>query len=145
MAAGLGSDEAAHALRLTDGAVLHAATLTQKPWYQARSAWLKTLLALSAGHRTAVQASDYWQGELPLADFITLSRLMLSDIWRVGLGLPSLHEDIGMVDLLGDPIAISPAVLDNLQAVLDDIDTSTEQNVQEKMAYDRLMAAMALA
>lgn len=129
-------------LQLTDGAVLTAQRLLQTPWFGQRLLWLKTLVALQQKKRTAIAASDYWQSVLNLDDFIHLSRMMLLEVWRVCLDLPCLHTDLPTQQLLSE-IFISQNYLNQLHDCLDDIANSRQQNVQEKMAYDRLMVAFA--
>lgn len=130
-------------LNLADGAVLFACELPQKPWFAQRGLWVKTLNALRRGTRPPIVACDYWQTLIPLDEFVALSRLMFADVVRVYLGLPSLHDDLNVAELLQDT---APIALDNVEqfvAVLDDVAVSLGQNVQDKLAYEMLMTQMA--
>ncbi|MDO4441409.1 MAG: DNA polymerase III subunit [Moraxella sp.] len=129
-------------LDLSDGAVLRAVDLPQAVWFDKRELWLKTWLALRAGQRLPVSASDYWQGVMGLDDFMTLTRLMLIDIVRVGLGLDSRHIDIDVKGLMGEQVLSLP-VVESFIANLDDMAMAVGQNVQEKMAYDKLFDNLA--
>lgn len=138
------SDElASMLLMLSDGAPLKAQNLPQMSWFGHRVLWLKTFLALRTGKRMPVAASDYWQNVLSLADFVSLTRLMLLDVMRVYLDLPSLHTDINVSQLLKESQPPSLVGFEHFLTNLDDIGIATHQNVQEKMAYDVLMADLA--
>lgn len=126
-------------LTLSDGAVLKALDLPNQAWFAHRKTWLITFVALYHQQRTATAASEYWQGVLNLSQFCQLSRAMLMDIWRVLLGLPSLHADLSVSEQVGS-LSISFDYLQDLFTLLDDIELSVGQNVQERFAYDRLMA-----
>ncbi|MDO4450798.1 MAG: DNA polymerase III subunit [Moraxella sp.] len=125
------------ALDLADGAVLRAVELPSMAWFDKRTLWLKTWLSLRHGQRLPVSASDYWQGVLDLADFIVLTRLMLMDVVRVGMGLGSRHTDIDVAGLIGDDVP-SLVQVENFLATLDDVAAALAQNVQDKMAYDKI-------
>lgn len=132
------------ALNLTDGAVLKAVDVPNSSWFHQRALWLKTWLALRHAQRSPVVASDYWQGVLDFESFVVLTRLMLMDVVRVGLGIDSLHDDVdvvGMVEQAGD------LSLDKLEGFLFTLDEMTQvrgQNVSDKMAYDALFAKLAV-
>lgn len=128
-------------LALSDGAPLAAVSLPQQPWFEHRATWLRTLLALKSGKRTAQAASSYWQKTLAIGDLLTLSRVMLADVWRVALGLPSLHSDIDSAQILAK-VRFGQQDLERLQAQLDEIERALGQNVQPALAFDRLMLAL---
>lgn len=105
--------------------------------------WLKTWLALRTGQRLPISASDYWQGVMDFGEFVILTRLMVLDVVRVGLGLDSLHTDIDVAGLMSGVHDLS---LDRVEAFLvsvDDVAMAVGQNVQEKMAYDGLFDNLA--
>ena len=137
------TNQAAMLLILSDGAVLKAVELPKLAWFGERILWLKTWVALHTGTRAAVVASDYWQGILPFGDFVALTRLMLLDMFRVYLGLPSLHTDVDVANILKNVPPPSLIGIERLINHLDDLAISTHQNVQEKTAYDMLMANLA--
>ncbi|MDO4897369.1 MAG: DNA polymerase III subunit [Moraxella sp.] len=130
------------ALTLTDGAILKAVDLPKAVWFDKRTLWLKTWLTLRHGERSAVSASDYWQSVMGFVDFIVLTRLMLMDVVRVGLGIDSIHADIDVVGLLGGTENLSLDKIENFLASLDDMTVAVGQNVQEKMAYDELFCRL---
>lgn len=78
-------------LRLGGGAPLAAVRLAKTPWYEKRQLWLTTWQALRTGKRSSWAASDYWQGQLSLTEFMQLSQLLLMDMMRVCQGLPALQ------------------------------------------------------
>ena len=128
----------AQLLQLTNGAPLAAIHLAQDTWYSKRALWLTVWQALRSGKRSAIAASDYWQGQLNIADFIKLTELMLVDIQRVGLGLASSQQDID----LSKAISAYPPDESALEIVfyeLQQVKLSLQQNVQEKFAYDKLI------
>lgn len=131
------------ALRLMDGAVLKAVELPNKPWFGQRALWLKTWFALREGRRSAVSASDYWQGVLDFADFVELTRLMLMDVMRVGLGLDSIHTDMDVADMMRQMPQIPLDKIEKFVVYLDDMTVAVGQNVQDKMAYDELFCQLA--
>lgn len=130
-------------LTLSDGAPLKAQNLPHTAWFGQRVLWLKTFLTLRTGRRMPIVASDYWQSVLSLADFVALTRLMLLDVVRVYLDLPSLHADIDVSQLLQGSQPPSLIGIEHFLASLDDIATATHQNIQEKTAYDMLMMDLA--
>lgn len=133
-------------LELADFAPLRAVALPNEAWFVHRATWLKTFVALQLGQRTPVQASDYWQGVLPLSEFLLLSRMMVAEIWRVLMGMASLHSDIAVVDYvakLQTQSKLDENKLTSLLHLFDEMSLSLGQNVQEKMAYDKLMTCFA--
>ena len=129
-------------LDISDGAVLQAKALADANWFDQRILWLKTFAALQLSKRTASAASSYWQKALTLDEFITLSRVMLTDLWRILLGLPSLHQDIDAQMLVGQ-VQLEAAKLDSLLSCIDDVQTAHAQNVQEGLGFDRILIEMA--
>lgn len=140
---GLGDEMLAKlALDLADGAVLKAVTLPTSAWFANRTLWLKTWLALRTGQRLPIGASDYWQGVLDFHEFVILTRLMLADVVRVGLGLPSRHTDIDVKNII-DNQELDLQSVERFLVHLDEMVLSVRQNVQEKLAYDGLFVALA--
>lgn len=130
-------------LTLANGAPLAAVAMAQQSWYAKRQLWLTTWLALRSGKRSALAASDYWQKQLDLSNFTQLTELMLLDINRVILGLDSLQADCQIADAL--PEAYRPSI-DQLNAFANEVaqtKRAIQQNVQEKLAYDKLMQSLA--
>lgn len=130
-------------LQLANGAPLAAIDLARSSWYSKRALWLTTWQALRSGKRSSVAASDYWQTQLSIAEFIKLSELMLLDIRRVCLGLNPVQKDINLPVLLED-YQPSDSALELLVNSLQQIKMALQQNVQEKFAYDKLMQELAL-
>lgn len=129
-------------LDISDGAVLQAKGLSSAKWFDQRTLWLKTYTALQLSKRTASAASNYWQKTLTLAEFITLSRVMLMDLWRVFLGIPSLHQDIDVAALLAQ-VQLDSSKLESLLSCIDDTQIAYAQNVQETLGFDRILIEMA--
>lgn len=129
-------------IQLANGAPLAAIALAQVPWYSKRGLWLTTWQALRSGKRSSVAASDYWQKQLNLTEFMQLSELMLLDIRRVCLGLDALQKDVDLSAVLASyqPLDSGLEVFANS---LQDTKVALQQNVQEKFAYDKLMQEMA--
>lgn len=133
-------------LQWADYAPLLAVDLPNQPWFAHRKAWLMTYVALYQRARTAVQASDYWQTQLALPQFLQLSWLLLTELWRIGLLMPSEHEDINAQAILAPVQAVGGLQADKLTALmyaLQDTVSSLNQNIQPKQAYDALFVRMA--
>ncbi|MGG1354285.1 DNA polymerase III subunit delta' [Psychrobacter pacificensis] len=129
-------------IQLANGAPLAAVALAQAPWYSKRALWLTTWQALRSGKRSSVAASDYWQKQLSIKEFIQLSERMLLDIKRICLGLSELQTDINLSEALA---SYQPDDL-NLEVFGDSLQqtkVALQQNVQEKFAYDKLMQELA--
>ena len=129
-------------IQLANGAPLAAVALAQAPWYSKRALWLTTWQALRSGKRSSVAASDYWQTQLSISEFIQLSELMLVDMRRVCLGLDALQKD---VDLSASLNNYKPAE-SGFEAFINSLQQTKialQQNVQEKFAYDKLMQELA--
>ncbi len=128
-------------LTLSGYAPLQAVKIAQTPWYQQRKLWLTTWLALRNLTRTAVQASDYWQSQLVLSDFIHLSQVMLMDLQRLSCNLPTHQQDIDFSSIsqhnMPNSIGIHALLL-----TLQEVDQGIKQNVQDKLAYDMLMQSL---
>ncbi|MFZ2844741.1 DNA polymerase III subunit delta' [Psychrobacter sp.] len=129
-------------IQLANGAPLAAIALAKAPWYSKRALWLTTWQALRSGKRSSVAASDYWQTQLSIAEFIELSELMLLDMRRVRLGFDALQKDIDFLTALNDYQPIDTALEAFVQS-LQNTKTALQQNVQEKFAYDKLMQELA--
>ena len=130
-------------LKLADGAPLAAIALAYAPWYSKRALWLTTWQALRSGKRSSLAASDYWQSEIELSDFIQLSELMLLDIRRYCLGLREVQQDIPLATALKN-YQPSDNGLEHLAHSLQQTKVALQQNVQEKFAYDKLMQELAV-
>lgn len=128
-------------LRLADFAPLQALALPKMPWFLYRKTWLQTFAVLQKGSRTVLQASDYWQSVLALADFLALSQQMMGELWRYGLGLPPLHSDIAGVEIIAD-IPLTMPQLSQIDSRLYHIRLALTQNVQDKLAYDTAISAL---
>lgn len=129
-------------IQLANGAPLAAIALAQAHWYSKRGLWLTTWQALRSGKRSSVAASDYWQTQLSIAEFIQLSELMLLDIRRVCLGLSELQKDISLLTAL-DTYQPTDSGLESFSTSLQQTKVALQQNVQEKFAYDKLMQELA--
>lgn len=129
-------------LQLANGAPLAAIDLAQANWYAKRALWLTTWQALRSGKRSSLAASDYWQQQLPLTDFVKLTELMLLDIRRIAMGLASNQVDIELSQALAQ-YQPTDTELQKLSDSLQQIKVSLQQNVQEKFAYDKLMQQLA--
>lgn len=128
-------------LNLANGAPLAALNMLTSNWYQHRNTWLQTWLALRSAKRSGIAASDYWQSNLSLTEFITLSEVMLMDLCRCCIGMPTLQLDL---DLRSYP-SVLDLDIETVQWVMsqiDDIKTATLQNVQDKVAYDKIMLVL---
>ncbi|MDO5650990.1 MAG: DNA polymerase III subunit delta' [Moraxella sp.] len=141
-ALGVSDDEAHRLMTLADNAPLTAIGLKNARWFGLRTVWLKTFVALQQGKRLPVQASDYWQGELGFDEFCQLTRAMLTELYRVGLQLPSQHTDINTAQLLHN-VVLNSQKLEHILNTLDDNSLAIQQNVQDKLAYDDLMVQLA--
>lgn len=129
-------------IQLANGAPLAVVALAQASWYSKRALWLTTWQALRSGKRSSVAASDYWQTQLNISEFIQLSELMLVDIRRVCLGLDALQKDIDLVA----PLNNCQPDEDGLEAFINSLQETKialQQNVQEKFAYNKLMQELA--
>ena len=136
------STQIEQALKLANGAPLAAIDMLGSDWYKFRDTWIKVWLALRVGKRSSTAASDYWQKNLSIEDFIKLSEFMLMDFSRQSLGLKPLQSDLE----LSGCVSINELSLDSIQQVMsliEDIKLSSYQNVQDKMAYDRLLSGLA--
>lgn len=136
------STQIEQALKLANGAPLAAIDMLGSDWYKFRDTWIKVWLALRVGKRSSTAASDYWQKNLSIEDFIKLSEFMLMDFSRQSLGLKPLQSDLE----LSGYVSINELSLDSIQHVMsliEDIKLSSYQNVQDKMAYDRLLSGLA--
>ena len=129
-------------IQLANGAPLAAIAMAQAPWYSKRALWLTTWQALRSGKRSSVAASDYWQNQLSITEFIQLSELMLLDMRRVCLGLNELQKDVNLSAALENypPDNNGLALFSNS---LQQTKIALQQNVQEKFAYDKLMQELA--
>lgn len=108
-------------------------------WYQQRQTWLNSWQAIRAGQRTVVQASDFWQKQLSLSDFLFLSQLMLADIISLSMQLSPNQTDIDWQKLQPLPPILA---LYALQQTMTQIEQDRRQNIQEKLCYDKLLGQM---
>jgi len=136
-------DKIQQLLQLANGAPLAAVALAQADWYSNRALWLTTWQALRSGKRSSLAASDYWQQQLSLSDFIKLTELMLLDISRINMGLASIQKDTELPKAVAQHKPTERS-MQSLVNSLQQIKISLQQNVQEKFAYDKLMQALAV-
>ncbi|MGP5209981.1 DNA polymerase III subunit delta' [Psychrobacter alimentarius] len=129
-------------IQLANGAPLAAIAMAQAPWYSKRSLWLTTWQALRSGKRSSVAASDYWQNQLSIVEFMQLSEMMLLDIRRVCLGLHELQKDVNLSNVL-ESYQLTDSGLEAFASSLQQTKIALQQNVQEKFAYDKLMQELA--
>ena len=129
-------------VQLANGAPLAAIAMAQAPWYSKRNLWLTTWQALRSGKRSSVAASDYWQSQLSVVDFMQLSEMMLLDIQRVCLGLNGIQTDVNLSALIKTYQPTDDA-LETFANSLQQTKIALQQNVQEKFAYDKLMQELA--
>jgi DNA polymerase-3 subunit delta' len=129
-------------IQLANGAPLAAIAMAQAPWYDKRALWLTTWQALRSGKRSSVAASDYWQNQLDVKEFIQLSEMMLLDLRRVCLGLSALQNDVNLTAIL-DVYQPADSGLVAFASSLQEGKTALQQNVQEKFVYDKLMQELA--
>ncbi|PIE47081.1 MAG: DNA polymerase III subunit delta' [Gammaproteobacteria bacterium] len=124
-------------LIISANAPLKAVSMAQSKWYAMRELWLTTWQALRSYSRMPVMASDYWQTQLSINEFIELSQVMLADVQRLIFDLPAYQKDIDY-----------SAILNNLPEMQNCIDLceymqsaiqSLAQNIQEKLVYDDIM------
>lgn len=137
-------------LALTDNAPLAAIELAQKHWYQMQPQWIVTWQALISKKRTPLQASDYWQSQLSLSDFIQLTLIMLLAMQRWQLqGNQNLSNNMSDGNFGIDLSSIYPHNMPSfmatmmLQDELKNMQQSLKQNVQDKIIYDALMQKLA--
>lgn len=129
-------------LQLANGAPLAAIDLAQSAWYSKRALWITTWQALRHGKRSAIAASDYWQSQINISDFMILSEMMMLDMRRVYLGLASSQKDIDIATIIAANETTDDA-FEQLASTLQQLKMALQQNVQEKFAYDKLMQALA--
>jgi DNA polymerase-3 subunit delta' len=84
------AEQAALLLALSGGAPLAAVTLSTTTQYQLRGQWLATWLAILTGRRSILDATTYWQKQLPLLNWLDLVRQILRDVI-------ALHVDYGLI------------------------------------------------
>jgi DNA polymerase-3 subunit delta' len=89
-----------------------------------------------------VAASDYWQNQLSIKEFIQLSELMLVDMRRICLGLGGLQKDINLSAAL-ESYQPTDSGFEIFATSLQQTKVALQQNVQEKFAYDKLMQELA--
>ncbi|WP_227429622.1 DNA polymerase III subunit [Psychrobacter sp. I-STPA6b] len=138
----VGQYDASQLLAVADGAPLKAMVLLESAWYGMRKLWLTTWQALRCGRRSSIAASDYWQSQLSLVEFIELSELMIVDIQRVKLQVEPKQRDIHF-NQIADLMDSKFEDWVSLWHLIADIKLSVQQNVQEKLAYDKLMQQIA--
>lgn len=131
--------QTAQLLNMTANAPLAAIELASAPWYAYRQLWLTTWQAIKTGKRSSTMASDYWQKQLTIAAFMTLSRHMLLDLQRLSLNMPTLQQDVDYQAIDTKHMADANSI-QQVMMQLASIEKSQQQNVQEKLAYDKLIA-----
>lgn len=126
------------ALGIAGFAPMVAMDMLTSPWYQERQTWLNSWQAIRSGARQSTQASDYWQGQLTLSDFLYLSQLMLMELGKHISELPTLQQDINWGKLTPSPNLLT---VYTLQQVIEQIWQDRRQHIGDKLCYDKLMYA----
>jgi DNA polymerase-3 subunit delta' len=81
-------------LALSGGAPLAAVTLSTTIQYQLRGQWLATWVAILTGRRTVLDATAYWQKQLPLLSWLDLVRQILRDVIALHVGYILVQTDL---------------------------------------------------
>ncbi len=118
-----------------------AMDMLHSQWYQHRQMWINSWQAVRSGNRTPIQASNYWQKNLSLSDFLYLSQIMLIEVGYIVNQLPSLQSDLNWDKL--QPMPKMLGIL-SLQNVIEQIWQDRRQHIQDKLCYDKLINAMQL-
>lgn len=124
-------------LIISANAPLKAVSMAQSKWYGMRELWLTTWQALRSHSRIPVIASDYWQSQLPINEFIELSQVMLADVQRLVFDLPAYQQDIDYSSIL-QSLPEMQRCIDLCEYIQTAIQSLT-QNIQEKLIYDDMM------
>ena len=81
-------------LALSGGAPLAAVNLSTTTQYQLRGQWLATWLAILTGRRSVLDATTYWQKQLPLLGWLDLVRQILRDVIALHVGYAVIQIDL---------------------------------------------------
>jgi DNA polymerase-3 subunit delta' len=92
--AAISAEQAQLLLALSGGAPLAAVTLSTTKQFQLRGQWLATWLAILTGRRTVLDATVYWQKQLPLLSWLDLVRQLLRDVIALHVGYVVIQTDL---------------------------------------------------
>lgn len=81
-------------LEMSGGAPLAAVALSTTPQFQVRGQWLATWLAILTGRRSVLDATSYWQKQLPLLTWLNLVRQILRDVIALHVGYAVIQTDL---------------------------------------------------
>ncbi len=130
-------------LALSGGAPLAAVTLATTTQYQLRGQWLATWLAILTGRRTVLDATTYWQKQLPLLNWLDLVRQILRDVIALHVGYVLVQTDLDRNHFNQIKSRVS---LESLLAVdqrIVSLIAGQSQNVNPQLVMENLMLQLA--
>ena len=92
--AAVSSEQATLLLAMSGGAPLAAVELSTTVQFQMRGQWLATWLAILTGRRSVLNATTYWQKQLPLLTWLNLVRQILRDVIALHVGYAVIQTDL---------------------------------------------------
>ncbi|GAC1374388.1 MAG: DNA polymerase III subunit delta' [Aquirhabdus sp.] len=89
-------DQAKLLLAMSGGAPLAAVELSTTVQFKARGQWLATWLAILTGRRSVLDATQYWQKQLPLLNWLDMVRQVLRDVIALHVGYAVIQSDLDL-------------------------------------------------
>lgn len=130
------SDEQQHILlNLAENMPHYAAELAQSEWVNFRAEWLNDWLHLYQSKSMPLDYANKWQKLLNFQEFNTLFESVLSDVIRIKLQQPYIHQDLAQLPRLAEQVNLS-----YLFALYEKIQQSKlllQQNVQSNLILDQ--------
>lgn len=136
------SEQAKLLLAMSGGAPLAAVELSTTPQFKLRGQWLATWLAILTGRRSVLDATTYWQKQLPLLTWLNLVRQILRDVIALQVGYAVIQTDLDQNHLNQITSRLSMESLLAIDQRIVSLIASQSQNVNPQLVMENLMVQL---
>ncbi len=136
------SEQATLLLAMSGGAPLAAVELSTTTQFQVRGQWLATWLAILTGRRSVLDATSYWQKQLPLLTWLNLVRQILRDVIALHVGYAVIQTDLDQNHLNQVMNRLSLESLLAIDQRIMSLIAGQSQNVNPQLVMENLMVQL---
>lgn len=135
-------EQATLLLAMSGGAPLAAVELSTTVQFQVRGQWLATWLALLTGRRSVLDATTYWQKQLPLLTWLDMVRQILRDVIAMHVGYAVIQTDLDQNHLNQVKHRLSLESLLAIDQRIMSLIAGQSQNVNPQLVMENLMVQL---
>jgi DNA polymerase-3 subunit delta' len=140
--AAVSREQATLLLAMSGGAPLAAVELSTTVQFQVRGQWLATWLAILTGRRSILDATSYWQKQLPLLTWLNLVRQILRDVIALHVDYAVIQTDLDQNHLNQIKSRLSLESLLAIDQRILSLIAGQSQNVNPQLVMENLMVLL---